>query len=892
MAFQQIWLRLLLLCALGWPLVYAAPLVAATSDDQEPYTFTLTQTTTTLAAWTAPPSRRVFQDDQLPTATGDEVKVYAAANEFEPFQIVVKPTQAIPVPVTVGDFGNGITTELYQVAYVNLTQPSDSLGRTGPYPDPLWPLANGATVELAANQNTAFWISIAIPQGASAGDYTTTVQIGALAIPVRLHVFNFAIPAALHVDSQMNFSHETILTHYGVQGTGSDYWFYVDKIKQYFIDHRLTPTSPLWSGGLTSNGGAPYIDYRCTTQTFSDHYGIWGFEAPARKYLNGEGFNDGVGFPSFMAANFRNNDASADQRPNTFCGQSRSAADWYTANNPNSPYNQEWFAYMGAIQQYLTSLGYLDRAYYYIANEPQDQADYDAVAWYSQELKKVAPNFRLMVSEEPKAEIYAHPTYPGAKIDIWLPVFNQYNPDVAHARARDHGEETWIYWLYGTRPPFFNPITLDHPGIESKFTGWLLWKYRLRGIAYYSLNDWSRNPWSAPMTDGHNGDTFMLYPPARNNQPIAYGSNGHRFVPSIRFELMRDSLEEYEYLYLLAGGAPQVDVANAADPLADKIISGLTSYTRNDDFLYNLRRLIGLKVGGESSTIPDIQPPPSHPRAEGPPGNYYINFQDPAGEPTANPLVVNGKTYLKIGWNEYTADPSLGYGWYGDLAHVMVQYLDSGPNELQRSIIYDDWGRQKTFEFDLPNGAYNVTVSVGWQGKVYGHNQIEIEGIPFITDEASDPYLVRTKTVTIADNKLTMAMGIFDEYTMLNYLELEALAPEPTGPAAITDLQMTNVVTASDQLTLTLTWTPPTDAVTTTVRYATAPITAENWAAATLLATGPAGELTTATVALPHNGSTYFFAVRTQNENGLWSPLSNSEFWPRQESYLPLIYRR
>ncbi|MEZ4674020.1 MAG: hypothetical protein R2932_07215 [Caldilineaceae bacterium] len=106
----------------------------------------------------------------------------------------------------------------------------------------------------------------------------------------------------------------------------------------------------------------------------------------------------------------------------------------------------------------------------------------------------MAPNFKLMVSEEPKPAIYDHPRYPGAKIDIWLPVFNQYDPEISHARARDHGEESWIYWLHGTRPPFFNPITLDHPGIESKLTGWLLWKYRIRGIAYYSLNDWGKIP--------------------------------------------------------------------------------------------------------------------------------------------------------------------------------------------------------------------------------------------------------------------------------------------------------------------------------------------------------------------------------------------------------------
>lgn len=888
---QPTWWAILLIGCL-WLSASPRPSQANTLDDtQESYTFQLTQSTAAFTLWTAPPSSRIFKDAASPTATGDEIKLYAAQNEVEPFQLVVKPTTTGPLAVTVGDFGSGITTELYQVQYVNLTQATDSLGRTGDYPDPLWPLANGATVPLVAQENTAFWISVAVPKGTPAGDYTTQVQVGALAVPVRLHVFNFAIPDQLHVDSQMNFSYEALLQKYGVNGTGDEYWFYVDKIKQFFIDHRLTPTSPLWSGGLTSNGGAPYIDYNCATKSFSDPHGIWGFEAPARKYLAGDGFNEGTGFPSFMALGFRNNDASADQRPTTFCGQTRSAADWYTGNNPTSTYNQQWFAYMKAVQDYLAALGYLDKAYYYFANEPQDQADYDAVAWYAQALKQAAPNLRLMVSEEAKPAIYAHPSYPGAKLDIWLPVLNQYDPTVAHARAHDHGEATWIYFLYGTRPPYFNPITLDHPGIESKLTGWFLWKYRIRGIAYYALNDWSKNPWTEPMTDGHNGDTFMLYPPSRQNTAIAYGANNHRFVPSIRFELMRDSLEDYEYLYQLNKGQPQVDVVNAADVQADKIISGLTSYTRNDDFMYNLRRLIGLKNGGESAAIPDIQPPPSHPRAEGPPGNYYINFQDPAGPPTDNPLLVNGKTYLKIGWNEYEADRSLGYGWYGDMAHVMYQYLSSGPNELQKSIIYDDWGRQKTFEFDLPNGVYSVTVSVGWQGKVYAHNQVDIEGIPLVNDEASNPYLVRTKAVTIADHKLTLAMGLFNEYTMLNYLAIEAANP-PTAPTAVTDLHLAQARPTTDTVTLTWQWTPPTNAVTTTLRYATTPISAATWEDAVVITTDLPGATTSYTATLPYPAQLYYFALKTQGRDGSWSPLSNLSFWPQFTFYLPMLQKR
>lgn len=788
-------LALLLILPAPRPL-YSAP--AAPQTDLEVYTYRLTQSTGALTLWTAPPSRRVFRDDAIPTAIDSGVKVYAARNETEPFVVVAHPTTSGSVTVSAPDFGAGITAELYQVEYVDLAQATDSLGRTGPYPDPLWPLANGASVAVTAGQNTAFWFSLTVPETTPAGDYAASASVGGVAVPVTLHVFDFAIPDTLHVKSQMNFSHQSIMSKYGVTGTGAEYWAYVDGIKQYFIDHRLTPKAPLWSGGLTS-GGAPYIDYDCDTHTFSDNDGIWGFEEPAARYLAGTGllqgtftapFNGGTGFPSWMAATFQNNDPSQDQRPATFCGHTRSASDWL--QNPTSAYNTAWFAYLAAIESYLADLGYLDAGYYYFANEPQDQADYDAVAWYSQHAHAAAPNFKLMVSEEPKPEIYDQP---GAHIDIWLPVLNQYDPAVSHARARDHGEETWIYFLHGTRPPYFNPITLDHPGIEGKLTGWFLWQYRVRGIAYYAVADWSKNPWTDPMTYGQNGNTFLLYPPSKDNTPIAYGANDHRFVPSIRLEMLRDGLEDYEYLYVLAGGQPQVDVTNAADAQAAKIITGLTSYTRDDDFIYNLRRVIGLKNGGEIAEIPDISPPPGHPRAEGPPGNYYINFQDPAGEPSAEPLIVNGHEYLKIGAADY--DSVAGYGWYSPPeAHWMTRYLSSGPNELQRSILYSDWGRPATFEFDLPNGEYNVTVSVGWEGRTYNRHKIEIEGVSFVNDEATTPaapYLVRTRRVTVRDRKLTLAMGIFNEYTMLNYLDIEAAQPTAAFTADVTsgDLPLT-----------------------------------------------------------------------------------------------------
>lgn len=181
-----------------------------------------------------------------------------------------------------------------------------------------------------------------------------------------------------------------------------------------------------------------------------------------------------------------------------------------------------------------------------------------------------------------------------------------------------------------------------------------------------------------------------------------------------------------------------------------------------------------MKISNEINQVPliEVANDKRHNRAKGKPGNYYINFQDPKGEPKVNPLIVNNKEYMKIGWNQYSKE--LGYGWFGDMAHVKYSYVDSANDVLKASVIYDDWGREKVFEFDLPNGKYKVTVSCGWAGRNYKRNKISVEGVPIIKDEATNPYLIRTKEVEIKDNKLTMEMGIFDEYTMLDYLNIEA----------------------------------------------------------------------------------------------------------------------
>jgi hypothetical protein len=708
--------------------------------------------------WTTTTMDKVLREAAPPTTPGAAIQLHAAKNEHEPFQLVVHADADATATLSMTAFtgpGTIAAPTVHRVGYVKIAAPSDpSAILSEEIPDPLYPTKFGAAETLPGGQNQPFWLTVAIPADAVAGDYTATVTVtigGAKQdVPVNLHVFDFALPAKIGFDGNWNTSFEAL--------GGSDSLAAVQKLKDFFFAHRLVPSSVAWPAGLNYDGG---IDYDCASGTFKGDSNAYDFSQLGPEYIDGKGWN-GTGFPSFEIMQFVDN---STPRPQTFCGVDRGPDAYGTA-----AYNAEWSKLLAAIDAYLVARGWQDKGYYYVQNEPQGQEDYDIAAFLADLSKQAAPHLRLAVSEEPKPEIVENPKANGHSYDLWWADLSEFSPDYARTRQAA-GEQVWWYFLYGDLPPRFNPITLDHPGIESRLPFWGAWKYRIKGFAYYSVTGWGDDPAQNPRPQGtnQNGDGFLLYPP-RNGE----------LVPSIRWELLREGEEDYEYLLLAAGGvAPQTpDQASPCDLTAASAVSSTTSYTRDASALQHLRDQLGLMLEGKVNGCPvlDSKPPGAHPRQA-----YYFNFQDPAGEPKADPLVVDGHTWTKIGWEAY--DPKKGYGWsgpnLGDPTIMLYQYLaDATVSELQKSIIYDDYGRTDTFNWDIENGKYQVTVSIGWEGKTYSKNKVVIEGQPLFTDVETNPgtpYLVKSITVEVTDGNVTMEAGQKDEYTMLDWMSIEPL---------------------------------------------------------------------------------------------------------------------
>ncbi len=667
------------------------------------FTYTLDESPSDLPLWTTPVANKIRTNDRAPGSTKSGLTLSAARNEFEPVQLVIGPASG-NVTVTIAPFPNLGSGQRVELAVASYDQGwAENLGS----------LASGATVTLDGAAGTPVWLTVFVPKGAPPGEHSTTLGIergGATTnVPVSLYVFDFDLPDEIHFSSQLNLDISSLL------GSGS-----VDDAKTMLFEHRFTPKSVTWPSGFNWNitwdsGSNPN---RCT-QFYDepDEGPEFAIHQLSKRYILGENWND-IGFPNAMIFQFVDN---STPRPDTFCGEAR--GDHFGTNR----YNAEWSAFLSGLDDYLVSNGMADKAYHYVQNEPQDADDDRLAAHLCRLSRAAAPNLRIAISEEPKARI-AEDADGACGYDIWIAHAPAFEQGYANVRKRDFGEELWFYSLDQDADPYFNPTVIDTQGMHQRIIPWAAWSHRITGWAFYDMNRFFSGT-----------------------------------APGVRAELFREGFEDYEYLWLANGGAhPAVDVEAFVDPTTKSVAASMTSWTRDADALMAVRHELGLFIEGTRDTLPTL----SSDTGARERGSYYINFQDPNGMPSADPLIVDGNEYLKVGWEAWADDA--GLGWFGENVGsniVMFGYESSdGFDELERSYVYDDFGRKNLFEFALESGRYRVTIGAGNPRRGYAgdpHN-VTVEGVPLIVEHVttdSDPTVAETAEVDLTDGKLSIEMG-------------------------------------------------------------------------------------------------------------------------------------
>lgn len=522
--------------------VYLPSLYAAGFGEQLP------GSTEQVGLWWASSGWKISGERPLPGARGEALRIRAAGGEYEAAQLVLRPEGRLrglwakPQDL-VGPQGARIAAgqlEILRVAYVPVTRPTDYSGAAGNWPDPL-PLLD-RPIEVPAHTNQPLWVRVHVPPGTPAGRYTGVLVLEAegyrAEVPMAVEVYGFDLPRRASCTTAFGFSPNEVFRYQGLTDP-KDQRAVLDLYLEDFSAHRVSPYDPApldrlevkWSPGLKP--------------TFA--WAAWD-RAMSRAI-------DTLGFNSFRLS---------VQGLGSGTYQDRTEPALQGVGEKSPQYREGMRRYLGALEQHLAEKGWLDEAFVYWFDEPEPK-DYAFVMQGFGKLKEYAPRIRRMLTEQVELELVGGP-------NIWCPVTPEFDSTSVSQRQRA-GDQFWWYVCTVPKAPYPG-LFIDHPATEMRVWLWQTWQRRLAGVLVWQTNYWTseaaypehpQNPYEDPMSwvSGYstekgnrlpwgNGDGRFLYPPeeaagGRPRQPVLSGP-----VDSIRWELLRDGIEDYEYFVILS----------------------------------------------------------------------------------------------------------------------------------------------------------------------------------------------------------------------------------------------------------------------------------------------------------------------------------------------------
>ena len=236
--------------------------------------------------------------------------------------------------------------------------------------------------------------------------------------------------------------------------------------------------------------------------------------------------------------------------------------------------------FLPAFVSHLRAKGWLGKTVFHICDEP---SDHNITAWRnaSDFVHRLAPELRRIDAIET-------PHCLGA-LEIWVPKLDHLATwRKAYEEAQRQGNELWFYTVGIFQGGSLLNKTVDVPLIETRLMHWLNYRYDLRGYLHWGFNAWTDDPIQAP--GEHRGDGWHVYPKKDG------------LLNSVRWEQMRNGLQDFECLWLLEQKVSQIRatlaprVAALIDPrqrgveIAFRVIPDYYAHTGNPELLYQARR--------------------------------------------------------------------------------------------------------------------------------------------------------------------------------------------------------------------------------------------------------------------------------------------------------------
>ena len=516
----------------------------------------------------------------------DNVYVDIAKDESESFQLVVVPQgkdiEGLKVVCSAPELaGNSLDMKWHIVGYVKTANPSYPVEYVGLWPDPLMP---AAAVSVAADKVQPLWFSVVTAPDTAAGIYKGSIELSSgenvQTVSLVVNVRNFTIPRP-----------GTLAAPFGLYKWTIEEWYYGkrDTLKpddykrwcRFLAEYRLTPKEI----------GVEFVERKF--EDAADPSRLTGVDMSVLEPIIDE-LSEKY-FPPYSMQLYR-----LPSGPTVETGL-KNKADWCTPENISQPvklYVDEW-----------KKRGFSDNVYIYGIDEAVGEEMYNLLKDIYAEVKKSLPNAKIM-----QTGLCNQPEMVGL-IDIWCPK-NEIAWEPFFQERRKAGDILWMYVCCSPVPPYPN-LLVDEPAIDHRVLFWQTKQIGATGFLYWSTL-WHAGIEAKPYTDtpafpdavwDHSVTKTYTDPWVHTNGDglLVYPGNDLQPLPSIRLEVIRDGIEDYEYMVILEKLTAQVIAlpqyqANGARSLVKRakelsevpayISKNASEYTTNPDDLINRRKQI------------------------------------------------------------------------------------------------------------------------------------------------------------------------------------------------------------------------------------------------------------------------------------------------------------
>ena len=537
------------------------------------------------------PTDPVQSDNPVWSKKTRTVTLEGARNEHVPFQVIIS---APPPPsrhekaisglfVEVSDLispSGKITRDKIKLFYEHVilcSAKSSPVGDTGFWPDALVPLTDPFSMASEFRtfvKNRAMWIDVIVPASASAGDYSGTISVSRDGktmdqLTLLLKVYDFALPRETHLVTYLNISKNWLQSMFEPRLSAEDLKGMFKEYYEFLYAHRMEPwfNEPLRPGILEAQDGEIVVSF---DEDLYNHY-----------------MND-----------LKTKRVLLEAEPDRLRPSER-----YPLFSDG--FNRRIQAYLSQVAEYFKRHGWEKRLVFNSPiDEPNTAQDFADTRKWAGLVHDSAPGIPFLVTKSPVSRHAEWGTLAGYANNFSIHGNDLNDPAVKKAIRDEQAKGGEMTWYISCDQAYPQPnYFIDAPAMDPVMVPWITWKYGMNGILYWALNYWpqTRDPWLNPVTylSGFlcsggfvlNGEGSLLYPghqvPRYTGQKSVIGP-----VSSIRFELLREGIEDYEYLWLLKSLGDE----RFANEAAASMVVDVSAFSRNVEELLELRKRMAERI--------------------------------------------------------------------------------------------------------------------------------------------------------------------------------------------------------------------------------------------------------------------------------------------------------